>query len=78
MLLIVDHASVPPWSWADPGTVFPTPEQTLDSIGLDSEQWQTVRLEDADRDADGPAGQRATVTDTIIALGRRADTPPVC
>jgi len=52
--------------------VFPTPEQTLDSIGLDSEQWQTVRLEDADRDADGPAGQRATVTDTIIALVRRA------
>ncbi len=72
MLLIVDHASVPPWSWADPGTVFPTPEQTLDSIGLDPEQWQTVRLEDADRDADGPAGQRATVTDTIIGLVRRA------
>ena len=35
MLLIVDHASVPPWSWADPDTVFPTPEQTLGSIGLD-------------------------------------------
>jgi len=35
MLLIVDHASVPPWSWADPDTVFPTPGQTLDSIGLD-------------------------------------------
>jgi len=72
MLLIVDHASVPPWSWADPGTVFPTPKQTLDSIGLDPEQWQTVRLEDADRDAAGPAGQRATVTDTIIGLVRRA------
>ena len=24
MLLIVDHASVPPWSWADKDTVFPT------------------------------------------------------
>lgn len=71
MLLIVDHASVPPWSWADPDTVFPTPEQTLDSIGLDPQQWQTVRLDNADRETDGPGGQRAIVTDTIIALVRR-------
>jgi len=71
MLLIVDHASVPPWSWADPDTVFPTPEQTLGSIGLDPQLWDTVRLENHDRVADGPDGQRATVTDTIIAITRR-------
>ena len=70
MLLIVDHASAPPWSWAEKDTVFPTPRQTLDSIGLDPEQWETVRLEDHDRVADGPDGQRANVTDTIIALFR--------
>ena len=35
MLLIVDHASVPPWSWAEKDAVFPTPGQILDSIGLD-------------------------------------------
>jgi len=69
MLLIVDHASVPPWSWADKDTVFPTPDQTLDSIGLDPQQWDTVRLENHDRVADGPDGQRATVT--IIALARK-------
>ncbi len=34
-LLIVDHASVPPWSWAEKDAVFPTPGQILDSIGLD-------------------------------------------
>ncbi len=73
MLLIVDHASVPPWSWADPDTVFPTPQQTLDSIGLDPQLWETVRLEDHDRVADGPGGQRAIVTDTIIALTRRPE-----
>lgn len=72
MLLIVDHASVPPWSWADPDTVFPTPAQTLDSIGLDAGQWQPARLENADRQATGPGGDRATVTDRIIALLRRA------
>ncbi len=71
MLLIVDHASVPPWSWADPDTVFPTPQQTLDSIGLDPRLWDTARLVNHDRVADGPGGQRATVTDTIIALTRR-------
>lgn len=71
MLLIVDHASVPPWSWADPDTVFPTPQQTLDSIGLVGEQWHTVQLDNHDRVADGPGGQSATVTDTIIALLRR-------
>jgi len=27
LLLVVTHASVPPWSWADPDTVFPTPEE---------------------------------------------------
>lgn len=72
MLLIVDHASVPPWSWADPDTVFPpNPDQILGSIGLDSEQWNTVRLENRDRVADGPDGQRATVTDAVIALVRK-------
>jgi len=30
-----------------------------------------VRLENHDRVADGPDGQRATVTDTIIAITRR-------
>lgn len=74
VLLIVDHASVPPWSWADPDTVFPTPQQTLDSIGLDLEQWKTVRAENHDRVADGPGGQRATVTDTVIALTRTRTT----
>ena len=79
MLLIVDHASVPPWSWAEKDTVFPTPGQILDSIGLDLQQWDTVRAGNHDRVADGPDGQRATVTDTdtdtdtdtIIAITRR-------
>jgi len=71
MLLIVDHASVPPWSWADPDTVFPTPAHTLHSIGLDLDRWDTVRAENHDRVAEGPDGQPATVTDTIIALVRK-------
>lgn len=70
MLLVVDHASVAPWSWADPDTVFPTPQQTLDGIGLDLEQWQVVQAENCDRTATGPDGRRASVTDTVITLTR--------
>lgn len=70
LLLVVDHASVAPWSWADPDTVFPSPRQTLDGIGLDLDRWRVDRAEDRDRVASGPAGQRATVTDTVLALTR--------
>lgn len=71
-LLVVDHASVPPWSWADPGSTFPTPRQALDAIGLDLDGWEVGVCEDRDREAEVPGGQRATVTDTVIALVRRA------
>ena len=69
-LLIVDHASVAPWSWADPDTVFPTPQQTLDGIGLERGDWRVAVAEDRDRDAEGPGGQHATVTDTVLVLVR--------
>lgn len=45
LLLIVDHASVPPWSWVDPETRFPTPEQFLGSLHLPAGQWHPERLD---------------------------------
>ncbi|WP_375503069.1 SAM-dependent methyltransferase [uncultured Jatrophihabitans sp.] len=74
VLLVVDHASVAPWSWADPDTVFPTPEQLLAEFRLDPELWQEAMAENRDRVAGGPGGQRATVTDTILTLTRKS--PP--
>jgi hypothetical protein len=71
VLAIVDHASVPPWSWADPDTTPPTPGETLEEIGLDLEPWDVLRLDAATREATGPNGQRAEVTDNIIMLRRR-------
>lgn len=71
LLLIVDHASVAPWSWnQDPGT-FPTPRETLATLELDPADWLEYRVEAADREATGPHGQVATVTDNVIALRRR-------
>lgn len=73
VLLIVDHASVAPWSWADPDTVFPSPDELLADLSLDSELWEDMRAENRDRVSDGPGGQRATVSDTVLTLTRRAE-----
>lgn len=70
LLLIVEHASVAPWSWTDPDTVFPTPQEALDTLELDLKEWHTAFLGAPERLANGPNGQTATVVDTIIALRR--------
>lgn len=72
-LIVVDHASTAPWSWAAPDTQYPTPEQTYAGIGLDQD-WQPLLLAARDRDATGPEGQIATVADNII-LARRVNEP---
>jgi SAM-dependent methyltransferase len=63
LLLIVDHASVSPGSWADP-------EETLALLDLSPDEWHRERLEAREREDTGPNGQRATVTDNVIALRR--------
>ena len=70
LLLVVAHASVPPWSLADPDTRFPTPEEALAALDLTPGQWGTERLGARERLASGPDWQSATVTDTVIAVRR--------
>ena len=71
LLLIVDHASIAPWSWnQDRKTRFPTPAETLATFDLDPEQWRTERLKASQRQATSPGGQTATVTDNVIAVRR--------
>jgi SAM-dependent methyltransferase len=74
LLLVVEHASVPPWSAHRHGdVVFPTPEDTLAALGLGpapERRWRTERLGIFERQATGPDGQRATVADNVIALTR--------
>ena len=73
LLLVVDHASVPPWSrHAHVSRSFPTPEQVLAGLGLEPGVWETERLGAPERVATGPDGQSATVRDTVIGLRRRA------
>ena len=72
LLLIVEHASAAPWSWAEPHTAFPTPEQSLAALDLDPSRWRGEFVGAPERVATGPGGQRATVTDNVIAVRRLA------
>ena len=65
LLLIVDHASVNPRSWTDPG-------ETLAPLDLSPAEWHTERLEARERAATRPNGQRTNVTDNVIAVRRLA------
>lgn len=70
ILLIVDHGSAPPWSWH--GTdAFPTAPELHASLDLPDERWDTVRVDAPQREATGPDGQVAAVTDLVIAVHRR-------
>ncbi len=71
VLLIVDHASVAPWSWDQSlGQSFPTPEETYHTIALDPKVWRLEILERRDRLAKGPEDATATVTDNVILVRR--------
>ena len=69
LLLVVDHASAPPWAWAHDHE-FPTAERIADEIGLDAPSWTRERVETRSRAATGPAGERATVLDAVVAFRR--------
>ena len=76
LLLVVDHASVRPWAWdPDPDARFPTPEEALAALELDPARWRTERLGAPEREAIGPSGETAMVTDTVVAVRRLADLP---
>ena len=71
LLLIVEHASVSPWSWnSDSPTRFPTPEEILAALKLSSKRWHIEHLDAPQRQAIGPNGQTATITDNIITVRR--------
>ena len=74
LLLIVGHDSVrSPWAWDNHSHPhFPTPEEVLASLELDPDGWQTEMLDSPGREATGPNGQKATVTDNIVIARRLA------
>lgn len=68
-LLIVDHGSTAPWSWnQDSDTHYPTPAEVAADLALDPAHWSVVRADMPRREATGPAGRTATVTDNVLLV----------
>jgi SAM-dependent methyltransferase len=71
LLLVVDHGSVAPWSWhQDPAPHLPTPAEKFAELALDPAGWHAERLDAPRREATGPDGQTATVTDHVLVVSR--------
>ncbi|USX48992.1 bifunctional 2-polyprenyl-6-hydroxyphenol methylase/3-demethylubiquinol 3-O-methyltransferase UbiG [Lentzea sp. HUAS12] len=73
-LVVVDHASTAPWSWAHRDTRYPTPEQTYATFDL-GDDWEPSLLAARERVATGPNGETATVTDNLIVSRRVREQP---
>jgi SAM-dependent methyltransferase len=72
LLLIVVHASGPPWGRAaHPDLELPTAAETLAGLALDDEEWIVELAETRQRRATGPAGETATIDDNVIAARRQ-------
>lgn len=70
LLVVVEHASVAPWSWqAGQNVRFPSPQEALAALRL-GDGWHVERCHAPERTATGPQGQTATVTENVIALRR--------
>ncbi|MCE9514755.1 MAG: class I SAM-dependent methyltransferase [Mycobacterium sp.] len=71
-LLIVDHASAPPWATKMAHHEFPDTETVLAGLGLDPERWQRARVGAVERAARGPDGEDVTLLDNVMWLRRMA------
>lgn len=75
-LLVVDHGSIAPWSWnQDQDTRFATPQEMYAELALPSSGWTVERADTPKREATGPGGQTATVTDHVLLVRRRTAEP---
>ena len=72
-LVVVDHGAAPPWA-SKPDHhrhEFPTADEVVSSLNLDDSQWDRIRVAAVERDALGPEGQQAVLTDNVVVLRRR-------
>lgn len=69
-LLIVEHGSRAPWSWAAPDTQYPTAEEAFLKLGFEPETFEAVYIDAVERVWRGPGGQEASVRDNVIFLRR--------
>ncbi|GAB3562453.1 class I SAM-dependent methyltransferase [Amycolatopsis endophytica] len=69
-LLVVDHGSIAPWSWnQDHSTHIPDPAEVHAELDLPP-AWTVERADRPEREATGPDGRTATVTDNVLLIRR--------
>jgi len=76
VLLVVDHGAAPPWAPRLHHHEFPSAEEVVDAMALDPGQWERVRVDSAERQAQRPDGQAGTLLDNIIVLRRTGGGSP--
>jgi SAM-dependent methyltransferase len=72
-LLVVSHASAPPWAGSAGGHRhdFPTPEEELAALNLPADVRDVRCAEVRNREATGPDGERGILEDTVVIARRR-------
>jgi hypothetical protein len=70
LLLITSHGSAASWSDHRPSP-FPSPEEALAELQLESSDWSSIFVGNIERLATGPNGETGEILDTVLALQRR-------
>ena len=74
-ILIVDHAAAPPWASRLHHHDFPDAESVVAGLRLDDRLWEPVEVGPVQRDAVGPDGREAVLTDNVIWIRRAGPGP---
>jgi SAM-dependent methyltransferase len=71
-LLIVDHGEAPPWAkfGGHHHHEFPSADDVLAGLALDTAEWKPVHVGPVEREAIGPDGEHAHLIDNVIELRR--------
>ncbi|GAB2744329.1 class I SAM-dependent methyltransferase [Sinomonas soli] len=70
LLFVVGHTAFPPWSRHPHDEHMPSAEELAASLGLRSDVWAIETSTSEGREATGPEGQRAVLTDAILKARR--------
>jgi len=70
-LLVVGHEAFPPWSrHPAPEVPLPRPAELAAQLGLDDGRWRIETAESPAREATGPDGQSAVLSDSVLRARR--------
>src|SRR5690606_27491940 len=72
-LLVVSHASAPPWSahHQNGHRTLLTAEEEIAGLSLDSTDWEVLVAEQRPRSVTSGDGEQAEIEDSVVLFGRR-------